>query len=279
MPAAAIFPSSPQPKTISFRRFREKHIELSEIYWQHVIGAQAIEKALGLAAKTDLAVTALGIATQQDQWGFTVQDTLAGTARYIDRVRLHLLAICCANLESFLKDACFCHIMSRGFKNAPGELSESGEALGSPILKRSSLPDPMKYAEHLFSVNYDSHIAKLTKAYAYRCALVHNGGVVLPRTIQELSLPPSSLHTRLGYSWADLKSAMESAFEVAKITDRKLSTYTFRLEEIERELCFLRDTKTLPKKEVWKYFHDQGFSLPRKRDREKLLNAVKQRKC
>jgi len=80
----------------------------------------------------------------------------------------------------------------------------------------------------------------------------------------------------LGYSWADLKAVLESAFEVAHITDRRLSDYGFRIEEIERELCYLRDTATLPKDaDVWKYFHDQGFSLPRKRDRATILSNVK----
>lgn len=273
-PATPVRP--PEPKCIAFRRFREKHIELSEIYWQHVIGSQVVARVLRSAKDGDLAVSALGISTKQTEWGFTAKETLQSTGAYLDRVRLHLLAICCANLEAFLKDVAFCHVLSLGYKDAPGKLSPSGKALGSPILDRASLPEPLKYAEHLFSISYGAHLARLKRAYLYRCALVHNGGVVLPRTISELSLAPTRLHTRLGYSWADLKAVLESAFEVARTTGRKVSSYNFRLQEVERELCYLKETATLPKdSEVWKYFHDQGFALPRKADRIATLRSVK----
>jgi hypothetical protein len=278
MPSPTPIPPKIEPKSISFRRFRTKHIELSEIYWQHVIGAQTLSKQLKGAADADLAINVLGIATTQDQWGFTVKETQDAIANYLDRVRLHLLTICCANLESFFQDACYCYLMASGFKESPGVISISGKALGAPILKRSSLPEPMKYAEHLFQISYGAHAERLKRAYSYRCALVHNGGVVLPRTIKELSLNSSRLHSRLGYSWSELKDALASAYEVAELTDRKLSNYVFRKEEIERELCFLRDTGTMPK-DVWKYFHDNGFALPRKRDRDKILQAVKNKTC
>jgi hypothetical protein len=262
-----------EPKSISFKRFRAKHIELSEIYWQHVIGSQLLVKKLKGAADGDRATELLGIATTQSEWGFSVSETRTINQNYLDRVRLHLLAICCANLESFLQDCCVCYLLAKGFKDSPGRLSKSGEALGAPILGRSSLPEPMKYAEHLFDVAYGAHTLKLRRAYKYRCALVHNGGVVLPRTIKELALSPQRLHSRLGFSWNELKEVFSAAYDVAELTDRKLSNAHFRNEEIERELCFLRDTDTTPK-DVWKYLYDSGFSLPPKKDRDKLLMAV-----
>lgn len=262
-------------KCISFLRFRAKHIELSKTYWRCVLGSEAVDKLLSAAKDQELTVNVLDLPTRQIQYGFTVRETRENSSEYLDRIRLHLLAICCANLESFFKDITLVFLLSQGHKTSTGRLSAIGVAMGSPILARASLPEPMKYAKELFGVVYGEHFLRLRKAYKYRCALVHNGGIVAPRTISELSLSPSRLHSRLGYSWAELKAALESAYEVALITDQKIGNYKLWLEEVYLELTYLKETKTLPKKaEVWAYFHDQGFPIPRKKDRESIWRRI-----
>ena len=204
---------------MTFRRFAEKHSELSVIYWTHLIGAQAVSKALDGIPDETFTVDALGVPTKQNQYGFTAKETKDGTEIYLERSRLHLLAICCANLESYLKDVTFFYIAAKGYKEGPGKLSPIGSALGSPILEKSSLPGPLDYAQYLFGVNFGHRLDLLKLAYKYRSALVHNGGIVTPRTLNELQLPPSRLHSRLGYTWLQLKAALEAAYEIAELTD------------------------------------------------------------
>jgi hypothetical protein len=136
----AIFTPRPQPYTLAYRRFLEKNSELSTIHWMHVVGSEAITKGLTGANKASLAVDALGIPTKQQFYGYSAGDTLQLLDQYLNRCRLHLLVICCANLEAFLKDVTFCYVAGMGYKAAPGKLSITGAALAAPILDSNSLP-------------------------------------------------------------------------------------------------------------------------------------------
>jgi hypothetical protein len=261
-------------RCICFRRFRAKHIELSETYWRHVIGAEAVEIGIAKAQDTRFAVEVLGIATKQHEYGHTVSETREKKEDYLNRTRLHLLSICCANLESLLHDATYAHVLSLGYRAKPGELSKTGEALAAPILTKASLPQPLEYAEQLFNVSFGAKLARMKTAYRYRCAAVHNGGVVTAKTVKDLSLRPNRLNSMLGYSWPDLKQAMQDVVDIGRDIATKAACYEFRIAEIERELCALRDAGLLDKAKVWQEFHDQGFLLPHKKDREPLIASV-----
>jgi hypothetical protein len=124
----------------------------------------------------------------------------------------------------------------------------------------------------LFGVDLGNKFQSLKKAYKYRCALVHNGGIVTRRTIRELATTKLKLHEKLCFSWGELKPVLEAAHQIALTIDRKIAANSFNLEEIEQELFNLKIKNTLPeKKSVWGYFHKLGMHLPGKRDRELFL--------
>lgn len=73
---------------------------------------------------------------QQVTTGLTAKMFTLTTAEYVaisdemhNRMRLQLLLVCSANLESYLNDSCFAYIASLGYIASPTKLNEIGEAL------------------------------------------------------------------------------------------------------------------------------------------------------
>ena len=265
----------PVKKCLCFIRFRDKHTELNEIYWQHVIGSKTVIRALQGIEGSKSAVESLGISTTKQEYGLSVQETIDRADAYLNRARLHILAICCANLESFLHEAAFCYILSLGHKANPGKLTVVGEALGSPILDYNSLPRPLEYSKHLFGVDFGDRDQVIKRAYKLRCAVVHNGGVVLARTKKELKSAQLALNSKLEYSWGELKSVLEAVYEVAAIIEGKINTRTLRLLEVEREYAMLFEAGEIKNpRSFWTYLHELGSFLPNKNERKEIIKAV-----
>jgi len=263
---------TPPKNTLSLLRFRNKHSELSRIYWTHVIGAQTVEKHLSGVPDSTLAISALKIPTTQAQYGYNAKDTKDWIADYLGRSRLHILAICSANLEAFLKQITFAYVASLGHKLSPGKLSPVGEALAAPVLEYDSLPVPLEYCQELFQVDFSESLILWKRAYKIRCALVHNGGVVTARTAKDLGIANLRLHDHLTYTWDDLKADLNGAYHIANTISKKVNKYSLRFEEIEHELVSLKAMGALPAKEkLWTSFHDEGAPLPKKSDRPQLI--------
>jgi hypothetical protein len=131
-----------------------------------------------------------------------------------------------------------------------------GQALGAPILQRDSLPEPLKYGEQLFGVQYGKYRTLWQRSYKLRCALAHAGGVVTARTKRDLPNLKAPLGSILELSWADLKESLDAADQVATITDKAVSTYKLRLLEADRELRDLSEAGQLPARaSLWSELH------------------------
>lgn len=266
--------AGPKGSTIAFTRFKRKHSELSQIYWVHVVGAEAMRKVIQNAPNEQLTIEALQIPIKQQEFALNVKQTKDWLDYYLGRSRLHILAVCAANLESFLKQTAEVFVESQGHKAATGGLSKVGEAIAAPILGRDSLPEPLKYSQSLFEVEFGQHLTNWERAYRLRCELVHNGAVATSRSVKKLGIAGLRLDDQIAYTWVELKRDLHSAYEIAHQIDRKVSGYKFRLTEVEHELRMLKEANSLPpRKEVWPYFHKFGLSSLHKSDRLRLVRS------
>ena len=276
----ANFQSLQRKTSVSFRRFNRHHASLSTVYWTHKLGALTIQKHLINTDLSKWSVATLGVSLQESQFAFSAGATLDSLDGYLDTCRLHILAICLAHLESFLKDAAYCVAKVRDPHPIDFDLSPVAKALVAPILEVDSLPRPLEYAKHLFEINIDNEASAIAKAYAYRCALVHNGGYATKKALKNLDRKDLRLHEKLSISWEELKGIMAAVHSVAEKIDSKWCRSDFQLAECERELGHLRHSRHFPKKasDLWQYIHDQGFRLPPKVKRsawERQLYAKK----
>ncbi|MFZ1794872.1 MAG: hypothetical protein WAU96_15745, partial [Anaerolineae bacterium] len=133
--------------TLAFKRFRSKHYELSKIYWTHQLGIDCIKNQLQYARPEKFITEILPASFKKGKFPMKHDEMLKWTDDYLARARLHLLVVCAANLESYLKSATNLFILGKGYskyvKTKEGErlkINKVGEAIGAPILKRDSLP-------------------------------------------------------------------------------------------------------------------------------------------
>lgn len=258
--------------TLAFRRFREKLHDLSRVYWTHELGAEAVKKHLDGVDRTEFTVDVIGCSFDRRMHPQKVSETEGWMPKYLERVRLHGLIITSAILESYIKDITFDHLASIGYLKTPKnknellKLNDLGEALGSPILSRSSIPEPLKFAEKLFELDYGANRTIWNKAYKLRCVAAHNGGMVMPKTqrqIPDLSIPEFNM---IGISWDELRKAMNAADNIVSMTDYKVSNYSIWIIEAEQLLRILNMKGRLPeRKKIWTVLHDEfGFNVKRK---------------
>lgn len=263
---------APRPKLgIAFQRFREKHSKLSRMYWTHVVGVEAVKKGLSSLEPSTAVVTGLGINVRVADFGFDAASALGWLDDYLNRCRLHVIAICAANLEAFLKDATKAYVASIGYLERPGRLTKPGEAIGNPILKRSAIPEMLDYAEHLFHVDYSTYKARWKDAYKVRCMLVHTGGWKDHRKSKGGGNAKETLHEPSEYGWSELRLDLQAAFEIAQRTNQIVGKEKVRIHEFGFELRLLKKCELLPdKKGLWHSFHQLGVTLPKKSERTKL---------
>jgi hypothetical protein len=244
--------------SLCFRRFRKKHTELSRLYWWYVLSQDAALKILAGGAPTDYAVDIIGASFKRGMLSVTAQEFTDTAEQMLSRSRLHLLVVCSANVEAYLKEITFAFLASKGHTKSYLKLDAIGEALGSPILDRASLPDPLEYAEKLFDVTLGKARSDWNHFYKLRCALAHNGGVVSARTLREVPSLKLPLNSLIGLSWTELFSALEAADKIVETIDNKLRSKELKRSEIAKELAYLKEAKQLPQKnDVWKFLHEQ----------------------
>jgi len=268
-----MFPEKKPHHCLAFYRFREKHSTLSTTYWTHVVGVEAMRKLFANLPSKGIVVKELNIPVRPEAFGFDVKTATYWLEEYMNRCRLHLLAICAANLESFLKESARAHVACLGYVERPGKLTELGNAIGRPIIRQSKIPDMLDYAEHLFNVNYGSSKDQWKAAYKVRCMLVHTG--TFSGMAKSSSAPRQSKKSTASqipeYSWEQLKGDLHAAFEIAERTNALLGRPAFRLHEIGFELRDLKELGQIPAlKDVWHYFHTLGMTLPSKRERRAI---------
>ena len=265
----------PNPEsTISFRRFRSKNSELSRLYWFHSLNsemgldkAQSLNQSQAIAPQVTTGFTA-------KMFTLTTADYVAISAEMHNRMRLQLLLICSANLESYLNDISFAYIASLGHASSPTKLNEIGEALGRPILEVASVPRPLAYAEKLFDVDLGALRTQWNHLYKLRCVVAHSGGVMTARSKKDLSqMPTPPLNTHLGLTWDELSKALDSAYKIVTKIDTKLRTREVKAAELQRELFLLKEAKDLPpEKDISSFLYKQyGIKAARQKFGKDLL--------
>lgn len=158
-----------------------------------------------------------------------------------------------------------------GQVTTPGILTRVGEAVASPVVKKSTIHDMLEYAEHLFGVSYGPRKKQWEKAYALRNIMVHTRGRVDYKNAERLGIANPVIGTPPQYDWPALRADLTAAFEIAELTDSVLMTDEVRFWEMAVELVVLSKAKQLPKRgALWPYFHDLGFSGALKHERTAL---------
>lgn len=260
--------------TISFRRFRSKNSELSRLYWFHALNSEiGLEKAQSLKQGEAIAPQITTGLTAK-MFALTTAEYIAISAEMHNRMRLQLLLICSANLESYLNDIAFAYIASLGHTSSPIKLNEIGEALGRPILDVASVPRPLAYAEKLFGVDLGTLLAQWKNFYKLRCVVAHSGGVMTARSkkdLSQMSTPPLNAH--LGLTWDELSKALDSAYKIVKKIDAKVRTREVKAAELQRELFLLKESNDLPaKRDLGTFLYKQyGIRAARQKFGETLL--------
>lgn len=256
--------------TLCFRRFRAKLTELSRVHWTHTLGADVIRNSIAGLPPDARALATMPISFKRNMLPLSVTEMSTWIDEYLGRARLHLLLVCAASLEEYVKDITLVYLLAKGYRKSHTELNAMGVALGSPILSKQSLPEPVKYAEHLFGVTYGSALVTWHRSYKLRCALAHNGGVVTARTLRDIPDIGIPMGQPIVLTWDELFSSLSAADEIATITDKKIASRDVKRVEIAKELSYLRDIKQLPSRSaVWKYLHEEfGLSKTKRAFRE-----------
>lgn len=250
--------------TLSFRRFRRKLNELSMVHWTNQIGADSIVQLVDGKPESAYAVDEIGCAFDRRMFPRSVSETRDWLPVYIERTRLHLLVLTAASLEAYLHEATFVHLAAAGYVKRPTtlveplKLNDLGEALGKPILGKASLPEPLKYAEQLFALDYGDHRAVWTKAYKLRCVAAHTGGMVSSKHLKDIPDLDLDEYDMIGLEWNELREAMKAADHIASQTDYAIASDESRLIEAEQTMRIMKAKGELPKKrKLWQTMHDK----------------------
>lgn len=269
--------SSSWHPTLTFQRFKKKHYELNRLYWTQQLGQMALLDKLRGANDQALTISEVAPDLHSTKHMHTVAETRQWSEEYISRSRLHLLVICSANLESYLQDITFWYVYGLGHVDLKKyDLNIIGKALAQPILGKASLPEPLKYAQELFKLDFGEDLLVWQKAYKLRCAAAHNGGIVTAKTIRDIPSLSQELNTSIGLDWCEFKTALSAAEAIAKKIDKRVSCLSLRIEEVKHELLQLKAIKRLPDKvNLWSYVHEnyglKGLSSTTKKSLEVLL--------
>lgn len=257
--------------TLAFRRFRAKMNDTSKIYWTSNLGFKATEDALIKNENNEYVVDVISPSFDRGMFPLTKDELSEWKQDYLDRLRLHLLIIVSATLESYLKDATFMYLASKGHlirknnKKKVLQLDEVGTALGAPILGRSSVPDPLRFLEKLLDMDFEHRIDIWVKAYSKRCEVAHNGGMTLIEEDNQItSIPKFGM---MGIGWDELRSCMKAADEIAAMIDYKITrNSSVRSIEAEQLLRILHRNNKLPhRSELWKFLNDNyGVTISKK---------------
>ncbi len=252
--------------TLCFRKFRSKHTELSKLYWTHQLGSDCLSNSLCNANPDEYAVNEVMAKFTVRMLPLKNREIIEWLPTYLERTRLHLLIICAANLEEYLQEIVSFHLLAKGYqsKSDPLKLNEVGNAIGAPILKKDSLPEPLKYAQHLLEVDYGTNLDKWLKAYKLRSSAAHDGGVVTTRTLKDIPELHLPIDAMMGLSWEELKDFLGSAKAIATITDQKVSNYSVKLLETKNLIINLKKHNQLPifkpKRDLWGYL-DKNYGI------------------
>jgi hypothetical protein len=245
--------------TLCFRQFRDKHTALGRLYWTYLLGQDAIRQLLAGKEGAAYAVDLIQRSFARTMLPETVDDLLNHTLAERSGIeRVHLLALCSANLETYLQEAIRLHVANLGYSKGPEKLSAVGDALARPVVHSSTVPNMVGYIQEFLAVDLGKELGLWRRAYKMRCAAVHNGGFVTPRVLKDIPDIGLGLGDRITLDWPTLKSYLIAADQIAVKVDRTVASDKLRALEVE---WFLSDLKAIgklpPQEKVWEVLSQQ----------------------
>lgn len=241
--------------TICFRKFRRKLAELSRMHWTSVMGGHYIAQNNAAITPSDtLAVIDTTLPFKGSMMSLNRDELSLWLINYDNVIRNSILVLCTGNLEHYLKRAILVHLLSLGHSTKPGafKLSEVGQAIGAPVLKKSTIPAQLKYIQSLLGLDFRKHISVWEKAYKERCTLAHQAGTISSTNQEDILFYDEDVQT----DWPALRQVLDSTNQIVSLIDQKISTAALRLLELEFELAILKSAKKLPsKKDLWTFVH------------------------
>lgn len=261
--------------TLSFRRFRKKHNELSRLNWTSQLGAHFISnenKAIEFDQK--LTFTTTGIPFKPSALPLTKEEMNEWIPLYENAIRNSVLLMSSGNLELYLKRATRFYLVSVGHasKKDPFALTSVGEAIGRPVLKGSTIHIQLKYLQELLGIEFNKHLTVWEKAYKERCNLAHQAGVVTHLDKEDIKFYGENIAT----DWPSLLQLLDSTNQICAVIDQKIASAPLRLVELEFELSMLKAAKKLPSRDaVWTFVHSTlGCRQPSKADKSRIECAL-----
>ena len=238
--------------TWAFRQFRRKLESLSAIYWTFQLGEAALRKMLDGKPPTAKAVTELGTPFPMFRLPENIGDLLGHLDHRSGVHRLHLLVVGMANIEAYLKEATLLHVGGLGHADGPRRLTDVGDALAAPVVKKSTVPEMVDYAGRLLSVDFQPVMTSLKRAYKLRCEVAHSGGIVTTRTLKDIPDVGLPLGDHIGLTWAQLLKQLTMLDRIAANVDYAIAKPNVHHLEVEWLLFDVRDRKALPARpQVW----------------------------
>lgn len=252
--------------SIAFRKFREKHSELSKLNWTSQLGSHYI------AAKNDtlhpgdkLTIIDQPLPFKGHMMPLTKDEMIAWLPNYEYAIRNAILLLCSGNLELYLKRAVRLHLLSTGYATAAKrfDLTEVGTAIGAPVLKKSTIHIQLKYIQNLLGVDFSKHLTVWERAYKERCNLAHQAGVVSHADSDDIAYYGENIQT----DWPALRQLLDSTNQIVGIIDQKIANSKMRTLELELELELLKKANKLPaKSDLWTYAHKNLGCTPLARE-------------
>lgn len=245
--------------TLAFQRFRQKHGNLSRIYWSWQLGLNAVRNLTANAQSSDFVVDVVGTDFKRGMIPDTCQEFEDREDARTGVFRLYLLLICSANLEAYLQDSIRLFVANSGHATGPFKLDAVGEAIARPVLNSSTVPSMLKYIQDLTDITFGEHLTRWQKAYKLRCSAAHNGGFADEKTKKNIPDLKIDAGEAITISWNQLITYLSSADEIAAFIDSKISTPKLRSLECEWELHRLKADGKLPanKQDLWMFAHSE----------------------
>jgi hypothetical protein len=217
------------------------------LYWTYILGTDAIRQLLANAPATAFAAEVVQASFKRAMLPETVHELVEH--RLEERCgieRVHLLAICSANLETYLQEVIRLYVAGLGHVKGIGKLTAVGDALARPVSNSSTVPNMISYLQELLGLDLSHELGLWRTAYKLRCAAVHNGGFVTPRVLKEVPDIGLAIGERLTVDWDTLRDFLNAADQVASKLDRMIATDEVRAIEVEWLLKDLKGVEGLP---------------------------------
>lgn len=248
-------------KTLAFKHFNDQHKVLSRLYWTAQAGrdllAAKLHKEPADAAVTDGMPLTFAAKRLPERVG-EFKNLLPQRAGI---ERLHLLVICSANLEAYLRAAIELHVGCQPSRRNASGLNRLGKSEVRCVRETTSVSKMLLGIETLLGVSF-SDLDYWRRGYKLRCAAAHDGGIVTPRTLSDLPGLGLAVGDRITLGWEELNDQWVCAWEIAARVDSRVSRPDSLRFEI---LALLRDWHregSMPAgTQLWAQLHALGVTV------------------